>query len=119
MSPGKQQHRCYQEARIATLEANMENKTEDITGVNKDYYHLRDKIDMITMNVTELTTLIRENHKRREEADIKIEILQKEVAELNSNVDQFNHSISNFKWIIGVGVPVVCTVLTFAIEYLF
>ena len=62
---------------------------------------------------------MRETQKRRDDADLKIEILQKEVAELNNNVDQFNHSISNFKWIIGVGVPVVCTVLTFAIEYLF
>ena len=108
----QEKHSCYQETRISKIEAQLDNKKEKIDDVNKDYYHLRDQLEGINNSVIELTTIMKENNNRRKEADAEITQLKKEVTQLTQ-------TMQTLKWIIGVGVPVVCTVLTFAIEYLF
>lgn len=98
---------CRQEARISTLEARLDNKKESIHEVHDDYYHLRDKLEIISTNVVELTTLMREAQKREDENDRKIDDMQVEIARLSSSID-------TMKWLI----PVVCTILTFIVNYL-
>ena len=101
------EHQCHQEARIAAIETKLQNKKEHLHEVDTDYYHLRDKLEQISINVAELTTLMKENHKKEEENDRKIDTLQVEIAKLQSSVD-------TFKWLL----PVACTVLTFIVNYL-
>ena len=101
------EHQCHQEARITAIETKLQNKKEHLHEVDTDYYHLRDKLESISINVAELTTLMKENHKKEEENDRKIDALQVEIAKLQSSVD-------TFKWLL----PVACAVLTFIVNYL-
>lgn len=107
-----EQHHCQQESRIAALEAKLDNKKETIHELNDDYRYLREKLDTIALSVTELTVVMKETTQRRDEEEHKIESLQLQVKELSQ-------TINTLKWVIGVGVPVVCTVLTFIIQFLF
>ena len=100
-------HYCKQEARLSTIETRLENKKENLHEVHDDYYHLRDKLEIISTNVVELTTLMRENQKKEEDNDRKIDEMQVEIARLNSSID-------TIKWLI----PIACTVLTFLVNYL-
>lgn len=100
-------HYCIQEARLSTIETKLENKKESINEINSDYYHLRDKLEIISENVVELTTLMREAKKKEEDNDKKIEELQVEIAKINSSLD-------TLKWLI----PIACTILTFIVNYL-
>ena len=108
------EHYCYQEARITAIETRLENKKENIHEVHEDYYHLREKLEIISENVVELTTLMKEAQKKEEENDKKIDDLQLELAKVNMKVEKTNTSIDTMKWLI----PVACTILTFIVNYL-
>ena len=101
------EHQCIQEARITAIETKLQTKKEHLHEVDTDYYHLRDKLESISINVAELTTLMKENSKKEEENDRKIDELQVEIAKLQSSVD-------TFKWLL----PIACTILTFIVNYL-
>lgn len=101
------EHQCFQEARITALETKLQNKKEHLEGVDNGYYHLRDKLESISINVAELTTLIKENMKKEDENDKKIDELQVEIAQLHSTID-------TFKWLL----PVACSILTVILNYL-
>ena len=103
----KKEHTCTQEARISTIEAKLENKKEHLHEVDEDYYHLREKLEAININVAELTTIMKEAQKKEEYNDKKIDELQVEVARLNNSIDMM-------KWLI----PVACTILSFIVNYL-
>ena len=102
-----QEQHCIQEARITAIETKLQTKKEHLHEVDTDYYHLRDKLESISINVAELTTLMKENSKKEEENDRKIDELQVEIAKLNSSMD-------TLKWLI----PIACTILTFIVNYL-
>ena len=113
--------RCIQEARLSTIETKLANKKEHLHEVDEDYYHLRDKLESININVAELTTLLRENKAQEEKNDKKIDDLAKEMAnvkiemrDVNTKVEKTNSSLETFKWLI----PVACTILTFIVNYL-
>ena len=101
------EHYCYQEPRITAIETRLQNKKENITEVHEDYYHLRDKIEIISENVVELTTILKEAQKKEDENDKKIDELQVEIARINS-------SLETLKYLI----PIACTILTFIVNYL-
>lgn len=101
------EHQCIQEARITAIETKLQNKKEHLHEVDADFYHLRDKLESIAVNVAELTTLMKENQKKEEQNDKKIDEVQVEIAKLQSTVD-------TFKWLL----PVACTILTFIVNYL-
>ena len=98
---------CKQEARISTIETKLANKREHLHEVDTDYSHLRDKLENISINVAELTTLMKEQRDKEKVNDEKIDDLKIEIAKLQSTVD-------TFKWLL----PVACTILTFIVNYL-
>ena len=113
--------RCTQEARLTAIETKLATKKEHLHEVDEDYYHLRDKLESININVAELTTLLRENKAQEEKNDKKIDDLAKEMAnvkiemrDVNTKVEKTNSSLETFKWLI----PVACTILTFIVNYL-
>ena len=53
-----EQHQCIQEARITAIETKLENKKEHLQEVDTDYYHLRDKLENISINVAELQSTV-------------------------------------------------------------
>ena len=101
------EHTCIQEARITAIETKLENKKEHLQEVDTDYYHLRDKLEQINLNVAELTTLMKEQRDKERVNDEKIDELQVEIAKLQSSMD-------TLKWLI----PIACTILTFIVNYL-
>lgn len=112
---------CKQEARLTAIETRLQNKKENIHEVHEDYYHLRDKLEIISENVVELTTLMREAQKKEDENDKKIDSMKTEIANLkidiadvDKKIEKSNSSLNTIKWI----VPVVCAILTFIVNYL-
>ena len=113
--------RCTQEARLTAIETKLATKKEHLHEVDEDYYHLRDKLESININVAELTTLLRENKAQEEKNDKKIDELTKEMSNLKTDilnvdkkVDNTNSSLDTMKWLI----PLVCSILMFIINYL-
>ncbi len=102
-----EKHHCSQEARLTAIETKLANKKETIHEVHEDYYHLRDKLEIISNNVVELTTIIKENQRKEDANDEKIDALQVEIARINS-------SLETLKYLI----PIACTILTFLVNYL-
>ena len=114
-------HYCHQEARIVALETRLQNKKENLHEVHEDYYHLRDKLELISENVVELTTIMKENQKKEEQNEDKLDNLKTEIANLKSDIansdtkiEKTNASLDTMKWLI----PVACTIFTFIINYL-
>lgn len=105
---------CKQEARLTAIETRLENKKETIHEVHDDYYHLRDKIDIISINVAELTTILKESQKKEDLNDKKIDELTLELAKANMKIEKVNGSIDTMKWLI----PVASTILTFIVNLL-
>ena len=105
---------CKQEARITAIETRLAQKKENIHEVHEDYYHLRDKLEIISENVVELTTLMREAQRKEDENDKKIDELTLKLAEADMKIEKVNSSLDTIKWLI----PVICTILTFIVNYL-
>ena len=113
--------RCTQEARLTAIETKLATKKEHLHEVDEDYYHLRDKLEAININVAELTTLLKENKAQEQKNDKKIDDLSKEMSNLKTDilnvdkkVDNTNSSLETMKWLI----PLVCSILMFIINYL-
>ena len=111
-------YHCIQEARITAIETKLANKKEDISEIHEDYYHLRDKLDNIILNVTELTAIMKQNQMKGDENDRKIEELQLELAKANLEINGISSSLRTMKWILGLGVPTASTILTLIVQYL-
>lgn len=100
-------HICLQEARLSAIEIKLQNKKENLNEVHEDYYHLRDKLEIISENVVELATLMRENQRKEDENDKKIDDLQVEIAKIKSSVETLKYLI-----------PIACAILSYIINYL-
>lgn len=105
-----QEHHCHQEARITSLETKLENKKEHLHEVDDDYHHLNDQLTKISLNLATISTTMETLIENRKETNDKILALQLEMKELKTNWQ-------NIKWMIGVGVPILTTVLTILANY--
>lgn len=106
-----ERHTCYQEARITALETKLETKKEQLNGIDEDYYHLSEQLSKISLNLATISATMDTLIDNRKETNDKILDLQLEMKELKTNWQ-------NIKWLIGVGVPVLTTVLTIVANYL-
>ena len=106
-----ERHTCHQEARITALETKLETKHEQLHEIDEDYYHLREQLNTINLNLATISTTMETLIENRKETDTKILDLQLEMKELKTNWQ-------NLKWVIGLGVPVLTTVLTIVANYL-
>ena len=111
MTDIKVEHTCHQEARLTAIETKLENKKEHLHEVDEDFYHLRDQLNTIALNLTSISTTMETIKDNRKETDNKILELQLELKELKTNWQ-------NLKWIIGLGVPILTTVMTIVANYL-
>ena len=115
------EYNCIQEARISTIETKLSNKKEHLHEVDEDYYHLRDKLEAININVAELTAIMKANQNKEIENDKKIDGLTKELANLKADVmsldtkvEKTNSSLDTMKWLLPIGF----TILSFIVNYL-
>ena len=109
-----EEHTCIQEARLTAIETKLENKKEHLQEVDEDYSLLREKIDLISINVAELTAIMKEAQKKEEANDKKVDELTIELAKANMEISKINSSLDTLKW----GLPVACSILMFLINYL-
>lgn len=116
--PPKHNHYCYQEARLTALETKLQNKKENLHEVHEDYYHLRDKLEVISQNVVELTTIMKSSRDKEQKNEEKIVELSLNVAEANLKIEKMSSSISTLKYIIGLVMPILCIIIPLIIDYL-
>ena len=107
----KYEHTCQQEARITALETKLENKKEQLHEMDEDYYHLREQLNTISLNLATISATMDTMIDNRKETNEKILELQLEMKEIKT-------SWQTLKWIIGLGVPILTTVLTILANYL-
>lgn len=105
-----EEYHCHQEARITSIETKLENKKEQLHEIDNDYYHLNEQLTKISLNLATISTTMETLIDHRKETNSKILELQLEMKELKTNWQ-------NIKWMIGVGVPVLTTVLTLLANY--
>ena len=86
--------------------------------MHEDYYHLRDKLEVISENVVKLTTLMENNQEKEKENDEKIDDLQNELAKANMEIGKLTASINTLQYLLGLGVPFACAIITFIIDYI-
>ena len=101
---------CKQEARLTAIETQLENKKEHLHEVDDDYHHLNEQLPKISLNLATISTTMETLIENRKETNDKILALQLEMKELKTNWQ-------NIKWMIGVGVPILTTVLTILANY--
>ena len=116
-----EEYRCIQEARLTAIETKLANNKEHLHEVDEDYYHLRDKLEAININVAELTAIMKANQQKEIENDKRIDDLSKEIGNLKTDVmkvdkkiDNTNSSLDTMKWLL----PLIFTALTFIVNYL-
>lgn len=116
-----EKYRCIQESRLTAIETKLATKKEHLHEVDEDYYHLRDKLEAININVAELTAIMKANQNKELENDKRIDDLTKglanlktEVMNVDKKVEKTNSSLDTMKWLL----PVVFTALTFIVNYL-
>ena len=97
-NPKNEEYYCKQEARITAIETRLENKKEHIHEVDEDYYHLRDQLNTITLNLATISATMQTLIDNRKETNNNILELQLEMKEIKTNW-------ANLKWILGLGVP--------------
>ena len=121
MTDIKLEHTCIQEARLTAIETKLENKKEHLHEVDEDYYHLRDKLEAINLNVAELAAIMKANQNKELENDKRIDTLTQEVSNLKTDVmkvdkkiDNTNSSLDTMKWFL----PLIFTILSFTVNYL-
>lgn len=101
------------------IETRLENKKENIHEVHEDYYHLRDKIELISQNVVELTTIVKDFKDKEVRNEVKIDELAKYVSDTNIKIEKMNSSINTLKYLIGLLVPLLLVLIPIIVEYLF
>ena len=111
-------HTCIQEARLTAIETKLENKKEHLHEVDEDYSHLREKLDTISLNVVELTTILKTMQEERNSADKKIMELKEEVKTVQLEMQELRTNWDNLKLIMGIGVPILTTVMSIVANYL-
>lgn len=109
-------HFCSQEARLSAIEIKLQNKKENLHEVHEDYYHLRDKLELISENVIKLTTILENNTEKEEQNDSRIEDLRVEIAKVNMKVEKTNSSIGTLQYIIGIGIPIICIIISYIMD---
>lgn len=111
-------HQCCQEARLTVIESKLENKKEHLHEVDEDYYHLRDKLDMINLNVAEVTTIMKTMQDDRDKTEKRFDDTNEKIYDLKNEITELKSNWENLKLIIGLGVPIITTILTIVANWI-
>lgn len=111
-------HHCCQEARLTVIESKLENKKEHLHEVDEDYYHLRDKLDMINLNVAEVTTIMKTMQDDRDKTEKRFDDTNEKIYDLKNEITELKSNWENLKLIIGLGVPIITTILTIVANWI-
>ena len=120
------------ENRLTRLETRVDNKHDDIQSLSRQINEERKDISELIATIKELNVLLKENNKETSKNSQDIEGLQGEVLELKTKVqpmreekDKFyalsqdvttiQSTLSNIKWVVGVGMPILTGVIVFMI----
>lgn len=103
---------------MTVIESKLENKKEHLHEVDEDYYHLRDKLDMINLNVAEVTTIMKTMQDDRDKTDKRLDDTNEKIYDLKNEITELKSNWENLKLIIGIGVPIITTILTIVANWL-
>ena len=102
---------CDNEARIATLEAQIKNKRYDLQELKETLSEQASNINVLTNEVTKLATILQESQHNRMEHSDKIE-------ELEIHLAQVNATLSTLKWVLTVFIALFGGLMVFLISEL-
>lgn len=103
---------------MTVIESKLENKKEHLHEVDEDYYHLRDKLDMINLNVAEVTTIMKTMQDDRDKTEKRFDDTNEKIYDLKNEITELKSNWENLKLIIGLGVPIITTILTIVANWI-
>lgn len=123
---------CYYEERfsrleqdVAELKARMDVKKEDIHDINKELVNERQQQMELIEKVTEVTVLLRasqeqrkENNKRFDDIEDKVDKLQSELTETKEEITDLIASQRSFRNTVIVGVPIIVAIVGLVFHFI-
>lgn len=111
-------HNCCYEERFTRLEqevtelkTQMNNKKETLDTLNKQLFTDRQQQMELIEKVTEVTVLLKEGQKQREDNNKKFEALERKVDKLQEEFTDFSASQRSFRNTVIVGVPIMISII--------
>ena len=102
---------CFNESRLATLEAQIKNKRYDLKDLRETLNSQAENINTLTTEVTKLATILQENQHNREEQNHKIDTLEIQVTQVNA-------TMNTLKWILTVFIALFGGLMVFLVSEL-
>lgn len=110
------------ESDLAELKTRMDNKKEDIHSINKELATDRQQQIQLIEKVTEVTVLLREGQKQRDEnnksiddkfSDLedKFDKVSDELAETKEQLTDFVASQRSFRNTVAIGAPIIISII--------
>ena len=110
------------ESDLAELKTRMDNKKEDIHSINKELATDRQQQIQLIEKVTEVTVLLREGQKQRDEnnksiddkfSDLedKFDKVSAELAETKEQLTDFVASQRSFRNTVAIGAPIIISII--------
>ena len=96
---------------VAELKARMDVKKEDIHSINNELSQDRQQQMELIEKVTEVTVLLKEGQKQREDNNKKIDMLETKVDNLQDQITDLIASQRSFRNTVIVGVPIIVAVV--------
>lgn len=102
-------------AENAELNARLDNKKDDIHGINKELVRDRETQIKLLTEVTALKTLLEQSQKERTKANDEVKELKDKIDKLEIGFTDFKSSVNSFRntvlTIFGVGTPIVSVIV--------
>jgi len=102
---------CVNEARIATIEAQLKNKRYDLNELRDNFEKQSESIIDLTNQVTRLATILEDTQTVKSEQGEKIESLEIHITQLNS-------TLTTLKWVLTVFVAMFGGLMVFLVSEL-
>ncbi len=102
---------CFNETRLATLEAQIKNKRYDLQELKETLNSQAENINLLTNEVTKLATILQESQHNREDQNRKIDTLEVQVTQINT-------TMNTLKWILTVFIALFGGLIAFLVSEL-
>ena len=116
---------CYYEERfsrleteVAQLKARMDNKKEQVHTINTELAHDRQQQIELIEKVTEVTVLLREGQEQRKDNNKRFDTLEAKVDKLQDELIDFKSSQRSFRNTMLALIPIISIIVGIILHYI-
>ena len=120
-----QQQTCYYEQRfshleqeVAELKARMNSKRENLDTINQELFNERQQQVELIEKVTEVTVLLREGQEQRKDNNKRFDTLEAKVDKLQDELIDFKSSQRSFRNTMLALIPIISIIVGIILHYI-